>query len=236
MSGSHKQKEIIEIFYDKDGLEVRPEDPEYERFLNGSEEYFGSYFVDENENIVREDNPRRTKSQKEKDTIRKEQVAEEKSKRKKIRIVLAVVGTAIVLLILFIISQKTAEDINRPYIEIKSSISSEYCSGKSNSCSTVNTNRISIEVSVSINSRYTSQYTTPKISNSADDKRYSCQEVKTDKFICEVELVEGRNNLKITSTVTPQDSTLSWEHSENLTVFYSPETSSMVNIRKAIIL
>lgn len=235
MSSSHKQKEIIEIFYDRDGLEIRPEDPEYERFLNGSEDYFGSYFVDENENIVREDNPQRAEKQKKKDAIRGEQITKEKNKQKTWKITLTIMAIVVIALILFIISQKTADDINKPYIELNSSVSSEFCSSGSKNCSTVNAARVSIEVSVSVNSRYTRKYTTPTITNLSSGQRYSCREVKVDKYSCEVELIEGSNNLKVISTVTPQDSTMSWEHSESLTITYKPNTSAVVNIERVLL-
>ena len=235
MSSSHEQKEIIEIFYDKNGLEVRPEDPEYEKFLNGSEDYFGSYFVDGNENVVREDNPQRAEKQKKKDAIRREQAAKEKSKQKTWKIILTIIAIVVIALIFFVISQKTADDINKPYIKFNSSIPSEFCSSSGKSCSTVNMARVSIEVSVSANSRYTRKYTTPTITNLSSGQRYSCREVKADKYSCEVELIEGSNNLKITSTVTPQDSTMSWEHSENLTITYKPSTSAAVNIERILL-
>lgn len=55
---SKPKKTITEIFYDEWDNEIKPGDPEYEKYLNG-EEYFGSYFIDTDGKVVKEIDPTR---------------------------------------------------------------------------------------------------------------------------------------------------------------------------------
>lgn len=74
-SANKKEKTIIEIFYDEWDNEIKPDNPDYKKYLNG-DEYYGSYFVDQDGNIVKEMNP-----SKEEDLERKKEKRAEKSKK-----------------------------------------------------------------------------------------------------------------------------------------------------------
>ncbi len=76
-----KEKTITEVFYDEWDNEIRPDDPEYKKYIDG-EEYYGSYFIDEDGNVVKDYNPSREEDLEKKRQKREGKPSEEESARK----------------------------------------------------------------------------------------------------------------------------------------------------------
>lgn len=101
---SSADKKIIEIFYDSEGREIRPTDTDYEKYLNG-EDYFGSYFIDSDGNVVKSFNQKRKEELEKRDLERKklkeEEIKKEKEKFTPKKALLLFLALAILFIIFF---------------------------------------------------------------------------------------------------------------------------------------
>ena len=100
-SNTKKEKTITEIFYDEWDNEIKPDDPNYEKYLNG-DEYYGSYFVDGNGNVVKKIDPNKTEDSEKKEAKRaeknKETMSEDATAKNILKGIAIVIGVAIALI------------------------------------------------------------------------------------------------------------------------------------------
>lgn len=97
-STNKKEKTITEIFYDEWDNEIKPDNPSYEKYLNG-DEYYGSYFVDQDGNIVKEINPNKKEDLEQKEKKRAEKKKEEQSENTSTKNIAKAILVAIIIVI-----------------------------------------------------------------------------------------------------------------------------------------